>query len=105
LDFFFGAEERGLGLNLSLGVASSIHNFNQWDWRVAKGDVVVKHDALLSFKSCSLVIGLGETCQCCATWHSWLVGGTCCYGVTILDEGTSNKGNHFLNIIFKLSLG
>jgi hypothetical protein len=48
---------------------------------VDKGDVIVKRVSLLSFKNCSLVIGLGETCHYCATWRSWRVGDIGSFGV------------------------
>jgi len=71
---------------------------------VGKGDGVVKHSSLLSFKNCSLVIGLGETCHYCATWHFWLVGDIGSSRVVILDEGTLNKWNHSLNKMSKIGL-
>jgi hypothetical protein len=70
---------------------------------VGKGDVV-ERAGLFSFKNCSLVIGLGETCCCYITLCSWLVGDKSSFGVVILDEGTLDKGNHFLNIMFKIGL-
>jgi hypothetical protein len=88
---------------LSLGVGDSVHIFNQWDWHVGKGDVI-ECAGLFSFKNCSLVIGLGETCRCYITWCSWLVGDIGSFGVVILDEGTLDKGNHFLNIMSKIGL-
>ncbi len=64
---------------------------------MAKGDVVVEHANLLSFKNCSLVTDSSETYRYCATRHSWLVSDIGSFGVTIIDEGTSDKGNHLLN--------
>ncbi len=64
---------------------------------MAKGDVVVEHANLLSFKNCSLVTGSSETCRYYATRHSWLVGDIGSSRITIIDEGTSDKGNHLLN--------
>jgi hypothetical protein len=52
---------------LSLGVGGFICVFNQWDWCVGKGDVVMEHASLLSFQNCYLIIGLGEICHYCAT--------------------------------------
>ncbi len=64
---------------------------------MGKCDVVIERASFLSFKNCSLVKGSNETCCCYATWHSWLVSDTGSSRVVILDEGTLNKGNHFLN--------
>ncbi len=36
---------------------------------MGKGDDVVERVGFLSFKNYSLIIGLGETCRCYATWH------------------------------------
>jgi hypothetical protein len=71
---------------------------------VGKGDVVVKCANLFSFNNYSLVISSGETCRCCATWRSWLVSDTSSFGVIVLDEGTLDKGNHFLNKMSKIGL-
>jgi hypothetical protein len=67
MDFFIGGEVTSSRLNLSLDVGNFAHVFNQWDWCVGKGDDVVKHIGLLSFKNYSLVIGPSETCRYCAT--------------------------------------
>ncbi len=66
LNLFLSNEVTGSRLNLSLGVGSSVHVFSRWNWCVGKGNVVVEHVGFLSFKNCSLVIGLGET-YCCYT--------------------------------------
>ncbi len=71
---------------------------------MGKGDVLVKHVGLLSFKNYSLVTSSGETCCYCATWRSRWVGDTSSFGVVVFYEGTSNKGNHFLNRMFKIGL-
>jgi hypothetical protein len=71
---------------------------------VGKGDVVVKCVNLLSFKNCSLIIGLGETCCYCTTWRSWLVSDIGSSRVDVLGEGTSDKGNHFPNRMSKIGL-
>lgn len=70
LDFFFNGEVICSRLNMSLSACIFIHIFSWWDWHVGKGDVVIKHVGLLSFKNCSLVICSSETSCCCATWHS-----------------------------------
>jgi hypothetical protein len=70
LDLFLGGEVIGSRLNFSLGVGGYVHIFNQWDGRVGKGDVVVKHASLFSFNNCSLVTGSDETYHCCVTWSS-----------------------------------
>jgi hypothetical protein len=67
---------------------------------VGKGDVIIKHASLFSFKNYSLVTSLGETYYCATLW-SWLVGDTC-FSRVVLGEGTSDKGNHFLNKMFKI---
>ncbi len=56
------------------------------------------------FKNCSLVTSSDETCHYCATWRSWLVGGTTFSRVVVLGEDISDKGNHFLNKMFKIGL-
>lgn len=63
--------------------------FNQWDWHVGKGDVVVECVGL--FNNYSLVIGSGEICCYYTTWHSWLVNDASFFGVVVLGESTSNK--------------
>jgi hypothetical protein len=104
LDFFFGGEVTCSRLNVSLGVGGFVFIFNRWDWHVGKGDVVVKCAGLFFFKNCSLVIGSGETCCCCATWRSWVVGDTSFFWVVIISERILDKGNHFLNKMFKIDL-
>ncbi len=59
LNFFFGSEVIGLGLNLSRGVSNFIHIFSLWHWCVDKGDAIVNHVGLHSCRNCSLIIGLG----------------------------------------------
>jgi hypothetical protein len=98
MDFFLSAEVIGLGLYLSFGIHDFVHVFSRWDLRVGKGDVVVKCVNLLSSKNYSPVTSLGETCCCCVTWCSWLVGDTSSFRV----EGTLVKGNHFLNKMSKI---
>ncbi len=71
---------------------------------MGKGDVVVKHVGIFYFKHYSMVTSSCETCRCCATWCSWMVGDTSSFGVTIFYESTSYKVNHFLNKMSKLSL-
>jgi len=51
---------------------------------------------VFSFKNYSLVAGSSEI------WRFWLVGDTSSFGVAIFGEGTSNKGNHFLNRMSKI---
>jgi hypothetical protein len=70
---------------------------------VGEGDVVVECVGFLSFKNYYLVIGLGET-RYCATWCFWLVGDTRYYRVDVTGEGTSDKGNHFLNNMSNIGL-
>jgi hypothetical protein len=50
---------------------------------------------LLSCKNYSLIIGSNETC------HSWLTG-YIGFSRVIIGEGTSNNGNHFLNVLFRI---
>jgi len=101
INFFFGGEETSSRLNLSLGVGDFGCIFSWWDWHVGKGDVVVEHVGLFSFKNYSLVTCLGETC-CCTTCHSWLVSDIGFSRVDVIGEGTSDKGNHFLNRIYRI---
>ncbi len=68
---------------------------------MGKGDVVVKHASLFSFKNYSLVTSSSETYSCPTLW-SWLVGDKCFSRVVVLGEGTSDKRNHFLNKMFKI---
>jgi hypothetical protein len=42
--------------------------------------------------------------MCLCTWSFWLIGDVGFFGITILGEDTSNKGNHFLNIMSKIGL-
>jgi hypothetical protein len=65
---------------------------------------MVERAGFLSFENYPLVTNLGETCCCCTTCHSWLVGDTGFYGVVVFGEGTSNKWNHFLNKISRISV-
>jgi len=53
LDFFFNGEVTNSKLNLSHDVGSYVH--------IGKGDDVVEHVGLLSFKNCFFVTSLGET--------------------------------------------
>jgi hypothetical protein len=89
LDFFLGGEVASLGFNLSCGVGY-MHIFSLWDWHIGKGDVMVECARLFSFKNSSLVTGSNETC------HSWLAGDIG-FSRVIIDEGTSDNGNHFWN--------
>jgi hypothetical protein len=82
---------------LSHGVSGFVCVFSLWDWCTGRGKTIVEHVGLLSFKNCSLAIGLSETCHSWTTYHSWLVGDTNSFGVAILGEGTLDNGNHFLN--------
>ncbi len=68
---------------------------------MGKGDVVVECVSLFFFKNYSLVTCQNETYHCCATWCFWLVGDTSSSKVVVLDEGTLDKGNHFLNRMSK----
>jgi hypothetical protein len=77
-----------------------VHVFSLW--HACKGDDVVECANLLSVKSCSLVIGLGETYHWCTTWRSWLVGDIGSSGIVIFGESTLDKGNHFLNNMSKI---
>jgi hypothetical protein len=72
------------------------------DMHVGKGDVVVERVGLLSFDNCSLVTCLGETCQSCTTCHFWLANDIGSFGVVVIGEGTSYKGNHFLNRTYRI---
>jgi hypothetical protein len=103
IDFWFNGEVTRSRLNLSFSVSSYVHIFSCWDWCVGKGNAIVEHVDLLSFKNSSLVIGSSETYCCYATLRYQLADDTCSFGVVVFGEGNSNKGNHFINKISKIS--
>ncbi len=89
---------------MSLGVGDSMRVFSWWNWHTSKGDAIVELVGLLSFKSCSLITSSSETYCCWPTYYFWLIGDRGFSRVVVLSEGTSNKRNHFLNKIFRISL-
>lgn len=89
---------------MSHDVDDFIHVFNLWNSRVGKGDVVIDHVGLRSWKKNSLVTSLGEfPCSWIAGWVEH-IGDTSSPWVVTHGMGSSNKGNHFLSKMSKIGL-